>query len=170
MKKILLMSALVASVAFAAGPNPQAQQVLDKVQSAFNQHDATKLSQLFAPDATLVLPSGKTAHGQAAILTELKNQMNTVFKDSHSTFKQEGTRPIHTDALWMDAIHDVTNAQKPDGTKGPMTFHLTALLTKQPNGQWMISEARPYVYEQAAAMGTGGAGDAGTGGAGDAGR
>lgn len=158
MKKWMLMSAVLASVAFAAGPNPDAQKVLDQIQSAFNQHDATKLSQLFTPDGTLVLQTGEVAHGRAAIEKQMKSQMATVFKDSHSAFKLDGTRPIHTDTMWLDATHDVTGALKPDGSRGPVTFHLVALLEKR-GGQWLISEARPYEYQPAPKRGTGGAGE-----------
>jgi uncharacterized protein (TIGR02246 family) len=159
MKKLLVMFAALGSLAAfgATSQKDAAQKSLDQVQAAFNARDASKLSKIFAPDATLVLPEGRTVHGRSAIQKEMTKEFGKQFKDAQSKFTLDGTRTVGDRAVWVDATHTLTNFTKPDGTKGPMTFHLTALLEKR-GDQWLATEARPYAFEQPQTQGTGGSG------------
>jgi len=159
MKKLIVMFAALGSlVAFAAdSPKAAAEKSLQDVQSAFNAHDASKLAKVFTPDGTLVLQDGRTFHGQSAIQKEMATEFTKNFKGTHSTFKLDGTRAIGANAVWVDATHTLTDMVKPDGTKGPATFHLAALLEKH-GDQWLASEARPYMVVPRGQMGTGGSG------------
>lgn len=158
-KLVLMFVALGSLVAFAAdSPKAAAEQSLKDVQAAFNAHDAAKVTKVFTPDGTLVLQNGETFHGHSAIQKEMTAEFSKSFKGTHSTFKLDGTRAIGPNAIWVDATHTVTDMVKPDGTKGPMTFHLTALLEKH-GDQWLASEARPYAVTPRGERGTGGSGE-----------
>lgn len=162
-RSLLLMSALLLSPAALAegkGDTQAARQVLDQVQAAFNAHDPAKLAQVFAPDATIMDPSGRRMHGRDAIQKQMAEQLKTQFKGATSRFILDGTRPIGSNAMWVDATHQITNMLKPDGTRGSMTFHLAALVVKQGN-HWVAEEARPYAFVPRSSQGVGGAGPSG---------
>lgn len=158
---LLLSPLALAQQAMSSGQSTTAsqpaQQLLNEVQTAFNQHDANKLAKLFAPDATIIGPDGARMHGTQQIQTDMTKQMQNQFQGTQSTFTLDGTRPVGSDAMWVDATHQVTNMKKPDGTRGSMTFHLAALIEKQGN-RWVAVEVRPYAYMPSKMQGVGGAG------------
>jgi uncharacterized protein (TIGR02246 family) len=157
MKKLLLTFAMVGSLAAFASPKSTAQSFIDRLQSAFNKDDPAQLGKVFAQDATVITPDGKTLHGRDDIQKDMGARMKAQLKDAKSEMKLLGTRPVGKDAIWVDVSHVLTNAVKPDGTKGTQRMHLTLLLEKQGN-EWLATEARPYAFMPAQGMGTGGAG------------
>lgn len=157
MKKLVMTLAMLGSLAAFASPKTTAQTFLDKLQTAFNQDDAAQFAKVFAKDVTAITPDGKTLHGRDDLQKDMAERMKNQLKGAKSEMKVLGVRTVGKDAIWVDASHVLTNAVKPDGTKGTQRLHVTLLLEKQ-GGQWLASEVRPYAFLPSQGMGTGGSG------------
>ena len=125
--------------------DPSLEEANKKWTAAFNTLDPKAVAAFFTPDATLINPMGKVAHGPAEIAKVFEEDAARIFKGSTSTFTITGTREVGPDTMWLDVEHVAQNAKMPDGTTGTLRNHVVMLVQKQ-GDEWKWVEARPYTF------------------------
>ncbi len=156
--RILLLGAvlcLVHTAAYASHTNQNTaadetaiRATANKVVSLWNTHDAKGLSELFAPDATLINPTGRVANGRPEIEKLLTDEHATIFKKSSASMGDTTIQWLNPQVVIADHDMTITGAVGHDGkTTAPTTYHVATVQTKK-NNQWWISACRPYTFQQ----------------------
>ena len=127
----------------AADPKAPAQAFLDKFNDSMVKGDAKGAAAMFAEDGSMMSPGGVWGKGRDGAEKVIADDLNGMLKGAKMKLTVENVRALGPDNLWVEGTHDVTGVKGPDGKDG-MKVHLVAALT-QKNGQWWISELRPYM-------------------------
>jgi uncharacterized protein (TIGR02246 family) len=109
--------------------NAKVDQVRDTWAKAYNNRNAAKIAELYAPDATMVGPDGMT-HGRAAIEEAFQEDIKAGYHDfSVMTQKRERSG---------DLAYEIGTYAEKNNNGGPV--HGTYLVVlKQIAGKWLIA-------------------------------
>lgn len=108
------------------------REVSKKFAAAWNKGDAAAVAALYAPDAVVTPPSGKTVRGQKALQESLAGDLKS---GARLAFSAEEFRPLSDSAAVWRCEWKLTGAK--DGRNGAGTG--LAVLTKGAAG-WLIGE------------------------------
>jgi uncharacterized protein (TIGR02246 family) len=114
------------------------RKVLADFVEAWNKHDATAFSLMFAEDADFTNVRGISVHGRTEVAKFHAPRFATSFKDSKQTMTKIQIRFIRLDVASVDAQWEMTGARNRDGNeialrKGLLNF----VMTKQ-KYKWFI--------------------------------
>ena len=156
-RRTILAAALIApaaALAIAVGgaggldDTAQVKQNMKEFANAWNKHDSKAIGNLFARDADLVCPDGKTEAGAPEIEGFFTEQFGSSgpMNKCNLEIKKETVRFITPDVALSDIDATMTGMTKPDSTEaaGPLTNHVV-VISKKEGGQWKIAAARPGV-------------------------
>jgi uncharacterized protein (TIGR02246 family) len=149
MKFILISSisiVLTASVLGQSGNGTEntkvSDQIVQKMLTAFvdawNAHDASSFSMVFAEDADFTNVRGMSAHGRDAIRNFHQQPFASWFKESHLKITENKIRYLKPDLAAVDTWWEMTGAKAPDGTLVPLRKGLASLLVSAKGDQCLI--------------------------------
>ena len=143
---LLLFFAFAGAVCWAQMPsNTDAdsaaiKQCVAAWEDAWNHHDAHATAMRYVEDGDFSNTTGIPSHGWK----ELENHYNEIFttflKDAHRTDIVKSIRFLTPEIASVDIDWQMTGAKTRDGQDAPNRKGLlTWIVTKQHNGQWMIT-------------------------------
>lgn len=88
-----------------------AQQIVDAFVAAWNSHDASAFSAIFAQDADFTNVFGMKATGRSSIEQFHRPIFETMFKDSQLKAAKTQIRPIRSDVAALDIHWSMTGAR-----------------------------------------------------------
>jgi uncharacterized protein (TIGR02246 family) len=111
----------------------------------WNKHDGKAMAAVFADDAVLINPAGRTAKGKAEIEKLLTDEHTGMMKDVTMAMTIASTRMLKPDVAFLDVDADATGMKTPDGKPLPGKHHVVAVAAKKA-GKWWLQDLRAYAY------------------------
>lgn len=114
-------------------------RVLADFVTAWNKHDATAFSMVFAEDADFTNVRGTSAHGRTEVEKFHAPLFATRFKETHQKITDTKIRFIKPDVAAVDARWEMTGAKGPEGQDIPLRKGLLNFVMTRENGKWLIA-------------------------------
>ncbi len=109
-------------------------------EDAWNRHDAHATATAYVEDGDFSSTTGIPSHGWKALEAHYNEIFTTFLKDAHRTDTVKSIRFLTPGIASVDIDWQMTGARTRDGKDAPNRKGLlTWVVTKQPNGQWMIT-------------------------------
>ena len=145
----LLLLVLMSAAAYAATPRvqrpaaaPEDEQriaaVVSDMQSAWNAHDATRFSLVFAEDAEFTNVAGRSARGRLEVERFHSPRFATTFKDSRLMIERISIRLVRADVASVDAWWEMTGARTAQGDPRPLRKGQMHLVMTKDGDTWTI--------------------------------
>src|SRR5215469_8232246 len=112
------------------------QEVVAKLESAWNNYDSVAWAALFAEDADFIHILGGHFHGRSDIEHGHRMIFDTIYKGSHNNFAVEGTRFVRPDVAIVFVRAHLTWYL--NGNEQNIDARPTLIAHKKDNGQWEI--------------------------------
>jgi len=113
--------------------------------ASWNKHDVPALAKMWALDGDQLEPDGTSAKGRGAIADHLRQQHDTVFKDTVLSLTIADVWFISDEVALVDGGYGINGIRTREGAEVPKrSGHLTAILIKE-DGQWWIAASRLMV-------------------------
>lgn len=116
-------------------------------EDAWNRHDAHATATAYVEDGDFSSTTGVPSHGWKELEAHYNEIFTTFLKDAHRTDTVRNIRFLTPDIAAADIDWQMTGAKTRDGKDVP-TRHglLNWVVTKQHNGQWMITIYHESVF------------------------
>ena len=145
----LLLLVLMSAAAYSATPrvqrttaSPEHEQriaaVVSEFQSAWNAHDATRLSMVFSEDAEFTNVAGRSARGRTEIARFHSPGFATTFKTSRLMIERISIRLVRADVASVDAWWEMTGARTAQGDPRPLRKGQMHLVMTKDGDTWTI--------------------------------
>src|SRR5229473_274977 len=109
-------------------------------EDAWNRHDAHATAMAYVEDGDFSSTTGIPSHGWKELEAHYNEIFTTFLKDAHRTDTVKSIRFLGPDIASVDIDWQMTGARTRDGKDAPNRKGLlTWIVTKQHNGQWMIT-------------------------------
>jgi uncharacterized protein (TIGR02246 family) len=109
-------------------------------EDAWNRHDAHATAMAYVEDGEFSSTTGVPSHGWKELEAHYNEIFTTFLKDAHRTDTVRSIRFLTPDIASVDIDWQMTGARTRDGKDAPNRKGLlTWVVTKQHNGQWMIT-------------------------------
>lgn len=134
-----------AAAAPAGGADKQLRAQLDRFVEAWNHGDAAAMGPLFAKDADLINPFGRTASGRDGIVKFFSDELATLTKGTHFEVKEFSPHLMRPDLAVEDMDIEISGGTlAPDPAK-PLRNHAFLVVEKQ-GGHWQVRHLRAWAY------------------------
>jgi uncharacterized protein (TIGR02246 family) len=111
-------------------------EVVEKLESAWNNYDSAAWAALFAEDADFIHILGGHFHGREAVERGHRQIFDTIYKGSHNNYTVEGVRFVRPDvAIVFIRAHLKWYL---NGAEQKIDARPTLIAHKKDNGQWEI--------------------------------
>jgi uncharacterized protein (TIGR02246 family) len=122
------------------GDSAAIKQCVAAWEDAWNRHDAHATATRYVEDGDFSSTTGIPSHGWKALEDHYNEIFTTFLKDAHRTDTVKSIRFLTPDIASVDIDWQMTGAKTRDGQDAPNRKGLlTWIVTKQHNGQWMIT-------------------------------
>jgi len=129
----------------AGGADQQLRAQLDRFVEAWNHGDAQAMGPLFAKDADLINPFGRTASGRDGIVKFFGDELATLTRGTHFEVKEFSPHVMRPDLAVEDMDIEISGgALAPDPAK-PLRNHAFLVVEKQ-GGHWQVRHLRAWGY------------------------
>jgi uncharacterized protein (TIGR02246 family) len=109
-------------------------------EDAWNRHDAHATAAAYVEDGEFSSTTGVPSHGSKELEAHYNEIFTTFLKDAHRTDTVRSIRFLTPEIASVDIDWQMTGARTRDGKDAPNRKGLlTWVVTKQHNGQWMIT-------------------------------
>jgi uncharacterized protein (TIGR02246 family) len=109
-------------------------------EDAWNRHDAHATAAAYVEDGEFSSTTGVPSHGSKELEAHYNEIFTTFLKDAHRTDTVRSIRFLTLEIASVDIDWQMTGAKTRDGKDAPNRKGLlTWVVTKQRNGQWMIT-------------------------------
>jgi uncharacterized protein (TIGR02246 family) len=109
-------------------------------EDAWNRHDAHATAAAYVEDGEFSSTTGIPSHGSKELEAHYNEIFTTFLKDAHRTDTVRSIRFLTPEIASVDIDWQMTGARTRDGKDAPNRKGLlTWVVTKQHNGQWMIT-------------------------------
>jgi uncharacterized protein (TIGR02246 family) len=109
-------------------------------EDAWNRHDAHATATAYVEDGDFSSTTGVPSHGWKDLEAHYNEIFTTFLKDAHRTDTVRSIRFLTPEIASVDIDWQMTGAKTRDGKDIPIRKGLlTWVVTKQHNGQWMIT-------------------------------
>jgi uncharacterized protein (TIGR02246 family) len=109
-------------------------------EDAWNRHDAHATAMAYVEDGEFSSTTGVPSHGWKELEAHYNEIFTTFLKDAHRTDTVRSIRFLTPDIASVDIDWQMTGARTRDGKDAPNRKGLlTWVVTKQHNGEWMIT-------------------------------
>jgi uncharacterized protein (TIGR02246 family) len=109
-------------------------------EDAWNRHDAHATAVAYVEDGEFSSTTGVPSHGWKELEAHYNEIFTTFLKDAHRTDTVRSIRFLTPEIATVDIDWQMTGARTRDGKDAPNRKGLlTWIVTKQHNGQWMIT-------------------------------
>jgi len=116
-------------------------------EDAWNRHDAHATAMAYVEDGEFSSTTGVPSHGWKELEAHYNEIFTTFLKDAHRTDTVRSIRFLTPDIASVDIDWQMTGARTRDGKDAPNRKGLlTWVVTKQHNGQWMITIYHESVF------------------------
>lgn len=148
MVSVLLAFAAVSPVAAKEGATapPDLEERFRAFEQAFGAQDADKAGAMFAPDGTIINPTGERAEGRDQVTALFRRDFERVLKGVKNKLTILSVRMVTPELAFVDIQQELTGGKPMPGRPTPWVAHAAVLLTKQGGGEWMVLDARPYFF------------------------
>lgn len=113
--------------------------VLTDFSDAWNKHDASAFSKVFAEDADFTNVRGISAHGRTEIEKFHALLFAARFKDTHQNMTETKIRLIKSDVAAVDARWEMTGAKGLEGQDTPLRKGLLNFVMTKEGDRWFIT-------------------------------
>lgn len=145
----VVLAAMVAGSAWAATSDasidPTLRSAVQDFARAFVAAEPKAFAAWFTPDGTMIIPTGETAQGRAAIEKLFGVDVPT-FKGAPAAINITGVRRLGPDLVWIDADLDVPQAHDRSGGTFRLNPHMV-LLAKRSGREWKWVEVRAFLFQ-----------------------
>lgn len=146
----ILASAAASSAARPAeGASPQDEEALRKVHeqfaSAWNQHDATAMSVLWAEDGDWIGPDGYFVDGRARVENYLAEAHTGDWATSKIAVKVRSIRFLKADVAVVTADQEITGARDFFDNPIPTQKVVATSVVVSKDGKWLIAAYRAFI-------------------------
>lgn len=128
--------------------NPKDEQTIrsrfEDFISAWNRHDASGMSSLFAEDGDMINPNGRSTRTRPEIEKVLREEHAGPFQQSRLSMKPESIRFLAPDVTVTDHSFEIAGVRDPNGKDVTLRGHLTEVLKKQ-GDNWYCAASRPMI-------------------------
>ncbi len=107
------------------------EQVVERLDRAFNEHDLEAVLGFYEDHAVVVTEPGSTARGRAELRAFFEHAMN-----SGASARQLKTHILEADGVALFLSRWVLDYTDPDGEACSRAFVATTVFRKQPDGGW----------------------------------
>src|SRR6266851_1204438 len=122
------------------GDSAAIKQCVAAWEDAWNHHDAHATAIRYVEDGDFSSTTGIPSHGWKALEDHYNEIFTTFLKDAHRTDTVKSIRFLTPEIASVDIDWQMTGAKTRDGQDAPNRKGLlTWIVTKQHNGQWMIT-------------------------------
>jgi uncharacterized protein (TIGR02246 family) len=109
-------------------------------EDAWNRHDAHSTATAYVEDGDFSSTTGVPSHGWKELEAHYNEIFTTFLKDAHRTDTVRSIRFLNPETASVDIDWQMTGAKTRDGKDVPIRKGLlTWVVSKQHNGQWMIT-------------------------------
>ena len=143
---VILFIALLAAASWAQMPSKMdgdsaaIKECVAAWEDAWNRHDAHATATRYVEDGDFSSTTGIPSHGWKALEDHYNEIFTTFLKDAHRTDTVKSIRFLTPEIASVDIDWQMTGAKTRDGQDAPNRKGLlTWIVTKQHNGQWMIT-------------------------------
>ncbi len=143
---VILFISLLAAASWAQMPSKMdgdsaaIKQCVAAWEDAWNHHDAHATAMRYVEDGDFSSTTGIPSHGWKALEDHYNEIFTTFLKDAHRTDTVKSIRFLTPEIASVDIDWQMTGAKTRDGQDAPNRKGLlTWIVTKQHNGQWMIT-------------------------------
>ncbi len=135
---LLLLPTMARAQVDSAADQQAIRTVMDRLDDAWNRHDATAFAAVFAEDADFTNVLGISASGRSNIDQFHAKVFATVFKNSNLKHTDVKIRFTRTDIAAVDVHWEMTGALDPQGNTRPTRHGLLNFTMVKRDGQWQI--------------------------------
>ncbi len=143
---VILFISLLATASWAQMPSKMdgdsaaIKECVAAWEDAWNRHDAHATATRYVEDGDFSSTTGIPSHGWKALEDHYNEIFTTFLKDAHRTDTVKSIRFLTPEIASVDIDWQMTGAKTRDGQDAPNRKGLlTWIVTKQHNGQWMIT-------------------------------
>jgi uncharacterized protein (TIGR02246 family) len=141
---VLLFFSISAVVSYAQMPSDAdsaaIKQCVAAWEDAWNRHDARATAMAYVEDGDFSSTTGVPSHGWKELEAHYNEIFTTFLKDAHRTDTVRSIRMLGPGIASVDIDWQMTGARTRDGKDAPNRKGLlTWIVSKQPNGHWMIT-------------------------------
>lgn len=149
MKKLLLLAVLVGLFALPVARADEKEDAAikkrhDDWSAAWNKHDPKLIASLFLPDADVINPFGRKAHGLAEIEQLFTDEHKGVMAGTTYSGTIDSIRYLGKNYAIVDVTAEISGMKKPDGTDAPPFKHHVTWIAEKKDGKWMALGARAF--------------------------
>ena len=119
--------------------NQAIQNVLNDFAAAWNAHNVSRFSTLFAEDADFTNVKGVSRHGRTAFEEFHEPFFKTIWANSTLNITKKKVRLIKQDVAAVEAWWDLNGLRKPDGSHAPPRTGLLIFIMTKSNNDWIIT-------------------------------
>ncbi len=112
--------------------------VLERLDDAWNEHDARAFAEPFCEDADFTNVRGMQAHGRAGVERFMEPLFATMFADSEQRILSSTSRFLTKDLAAVDAWWTMDGALTPYGQLRPTRYGLASLVMRKDPDCWRI--------------------------------
>ncbi len=149
---LLVVAALTApAVAGEAGGDKLPRQSKQGIESTMKQFERgwnegkpEQMAQVYAEEARVINPTGKSAEGRQNIQQLFETDMQGNLKDTRVSMTLENTREIDSDHVLADVQMQVRNMPGPDGNRMPQQELHAVVLLERAGNRWQVLDARAF--------------------------
>ncbi len=116
-----------------------AQAIIDRLERAWNAHDAAAFASVFRADATFTNVFGIEILGREAIARGHAPIMATMFRDSTLTMDAPKVTPLASGLAWVGAYWRMTGAYDPHGAPWPERRGVMHFVAAADDNGWQIA-------------------------------